>query len=95
MKAFSIYSFGIAPALGLALLLIGTTASAQQGGYSLSWVTVAGGGTSSGGSYTLVAAAAQPEVGAGTHGGDYTMAGGVWGSPIAPRLIYLPLVLRQ
>ena len=27
-------------------------------------------------------------------GGDYAMVGGVWGSPIAPRLTYLPLVLR-
>ena len=95
MKAFSIHSPGIALVLVLALLLAGATVHAQQGDYSLSWVTVAGGGTSSGGSYTLVAAAAQPEVGAGMHGGDYTMAGGVWGSPIAPRFVYLPLVLRR
>ena len=95
MKAFSVHSPGIALALVLALLLAGATVYAQQGGYSLSWVTLAGGGASSGGSCTLVAAAAQPEVSAGMHGGDYTMAGGVWGSPIAPRLIYLPLVLRQ
>ena len=94
MKALSVHSPGITLALILALLLIGSTASAQQGGYSLSWVTVASGGTSSGGTYTLVAAAAQPEVSVGASGGDYTMAGGVWGSPIALRHTYLPLVLK-
>jgi len=94
MKALSLPGPYIALALVLALLLAGATAYAQQGDYSLSWVTVAGGGASSGGVYTMVAAAAQPEVSAGASGGDYTMAGGVWGSPIAPRLTYLPLVLR-
>ena len=95
MKTFSSYGLGIVLALVVALLLAGSMASAQQGEYSLSWATMAGGGTSSGGIYTMTAAASQPEVGPGMSGGDYTMAGGVWGSPIAPRLIYLPLVLRN
>jgi len=94
MKAFSIHSPAIPLALALALLATCAIAYGQQGGYSLSWVTVASGGTSSGGAYTMVAAAAQPEVSVGASGGDYTMAGGVWGSPIAPRLTYLPLVLK-
>ena len=93
MKTSSVRCLGIA--LVLALLLIGSTTSAQQGDYSLAWVTVAGGGTSSGGIYTVAAAAGQPEVSAAMSGGVYTLAGGVWGSPIAPRLVYLPLVLRQ
>jgi hypothetical protein len=95
MKVPSIPGHSIALALLLGLLLTDAVAYAQQGDYGLSWVTVSGGGTSSGGVYTMVAAAAQPEVSAATSGGDYTMAGGVWGSPIAPRAIYLPLVLRQ
>lgn len=94
MKAVGVNGPGVMLTLVLALLLAGSTAYAQQGDYSLSWVTVAGGGTSSGGVYTMVAAAAQPEVSAGASGGDYTMAGGVWGSPIVPRLTYLPLVLK-
>jgi hypothetical protein len=94
MKEFRICSPGVALALVLVLLLASATASAQQGDYRLSWVTVAGGGASSGGAYTMVAAAAQPEVSVGASGGDYTMAGGVWGSPIVLRHTYLPLVLR-
>ena len=81
--------------LVLALPLIGATTSVQQEDYSLAWVTMAGGGTSSGGSYTIAAAAGQPEVSAATSGGGYTVVGGVWGSPIAPRLVYLPLVLHS
>jgi hypothetical protein len=94
MKAFGVHGPGIALALVLALLLAGSIAYAQQGDYSLSWVTVAGGGESRGGAYTMVAAAAQPEVSAEASGGDYTMVGGVWGSPIVPRYTYLPLVLK-
>jgi hypothetical protein len=93
MKTFSVRCLGIA--LVLALLLIGPTTSAQQGDYSLAWVTVVGGGTSSGGVYTVAATVGQPEVSAAMSGGNYTLAGGVWGSPIAPRPVYLPLVLRQ
>lgn len=95
MKAFSVYGPGITLALVVALLLTGSIASARQGEYSLSWVTMASGGTSSGGIYTMTAAAGQPEVSAGMSAGDYTMAGGVWGCPIAPWLTYLPLVLRK
>jgi hypothetical protein len=94
MKALSNPGPCIALALILALLLAGSIAYAQQGDYSLSWVTVAGGGESRGGAYIMVAAAAQPEVSAEASGGDFTMAGGVWGSPIVPRSIYLPLMLR-
>jgi hypothetical protein len=92
MRTFSVRCLGIA--LVLTLLLIGSTTSAQQGDYSLAWVTMASGGTSSGGIYTVAAAAGQPEVSVAMSGGAYTLAGGVWGSPIAPRLIYLPLIRK-
>jgi hypothetical protein len=96
MKACGIHSLGIALVLALALaLLAGSTAQGQEEEYSLSWVTWTGGGTSSGGDYTMVATVAQPEVSLATRGGDYTLVGGVWGSPIAPWLIYLPLVVRN
>ena len=96
MKKLLVHGPGIMLALVMvALPLAGATADApQQDDYSLSWVTVAGGGASLGGDYAMVAATAQPEVSVATSGGEYTMVGGVWGSPIAPRLTYLPLVLR-
>jgi hypothetical protein len=97
MKASSVHARGIALALvlSLALLLAGATAEGQAEEYSLSWVTWTGGGTSSGGDYAMVATAAQPEVSLAASGGDYSLVGGAWGSPIAPRLVYLPVVLRN
>ena len=97
MKAYGVHSLGsaLALALVLVLLLAGSAAHGQGEEYSLSWGTMTGGGTSSGGDYTMVATAAQPEVSLATSGEDYTLVGGVWGSPIAPWHIYLPLVLRN
>jgi hypothetical protein len=92
MRTINIRCLGIA--LVLTLLLIGSTTSAQQEDYSLAWVTMAGGGMTSGGSYTMAAAVGQPEVSAAMSGGTYTLAGGVWGSPIAPRLVSLPIVRK-
>lgn len=96
MRTCNIYRLGIVLGLMLvlALLLASSTARSQEG-YSLSWVTLTGGGTSTGEDYTMIATAAQPEVSMATSEGDYTMVGGVWGSPIAPRLVYLPLVMRN
>ncbi len=78
-----------------ALILVGTTASAQQAGYSLSWATVAGGGASSGGTYTMAATLTQPDVGPAQSGGAYMVAGGVWGAPVEPRRLYLPALTRH
>lgn len=96
MKILRLHGPGIMLALVMvALPLAGATADTpQQDDYSLAWVTVAGGGMSMGGDYTMVATAAQPEVSVATSGGEYTMVGGVWGSPIVLRFTYLPLVLK-
>lgn len=96
MKPHSIRGLGIALslALALALLLTGFTAQGQEEEYSLSWITLTGGGASSGEDYALVVTVAQPEVSLASSEDDYTLVGGVWGSPIAPRLVYLPLVMR-
>jgi len=78
----------------IALLLIVSTALARSG-YDLSWWTVdGGGGTASGGSYTLVGTIGQPDAGILT-GGDYTLGGGFWGSGVAAARykVYLPLIL--
>jgi cytochrome oxidase Cu insertion factor (SCO1/SenC/PrrC family) len=97
VRAFSVPASAISLvlALVLVLLLAGSTAHSQEEEYSLSWVTLTGGGTSSGGDFTLVATTGQPEVSLATIGGEYTLVGGVWGSAIAPRFVYLPLVLRS
>lgn len=96
MKPISKYRLGIALALLLALALPLTDPTARgQEGYSLSWATLTGGGTSSNEDYTMVATAAQPEVSVAASEGDYTVVGGVWGGSIALRYVYLPLVLRN
>ncbi len=80
----------------IALLLIVSTALARSG-YDLSWWTVdGGGGTASGGSYTLSGAIGQPDAGI-LAGGDYTLGGGFWGGGVAAAVeykVYLPLILR-
>ena len=85
-----------------AVLLAGGTALAQTGNsYDLTWWTVdGGGGTISGGNFTLAGTAGQPEPGPALTGGDYTLYSGFWpGAGAAPspakKYIYLPLVLRN
>ena len=82
-------------ALGAFVLL--ASAGLAQGSYDLSWWTVdAGGGTASGGSYTLTGTIGQPDTGTLT-GGDHTLSSGFWGVGVAAAecKVHLPLVLRQ
>jgi hypothetical protein len=91
--------------LALALmvgLLVASAALAQTGGgYDLTWHTVdGGGGTVSGGNFTLMGTAGQPEPGPALTGGSYTLYSGFWPAsgeapPSPDRHIYLPLVLRD
>ena len=75
---------------------------AQSGGpYDLTWTTIgAGGGTLTGGGYSLVSTIGQPEPGPGASGAGYSLTGGVWGGagavspPSGGKRVYLPLVLR-
>ncbi|MCI0397190.1 MAG: hypothetical protein L0332_20080 [Chloroflexi bacterium] len=84
--------------LFLLLLAAGGLALAE-GGYTLNWWTVdGGGGPVLGGDYALNSTAGQPDAGALT-GGDYTLAGGFWAAtsgppPPAGPTIFLPLVIR-
>ena len=98
----------VIPAAALALLLLAGVALAQSGddpaagpgtGYSLSWWTVGGGGSTafgSGGSYSLSGTAGQPDAGL-LEGRDYALAGGFSGGgvPAFVRRLYLPLVVRE
>jgi len=69
---------------------------ALDGGYTLSWWTVDGGGgvlsdASSG--YTLGGTAGQPDAATWQSQG-YTLTGGFWGGAADKYLVYLPLALR-
>lgn len=65
-------------------------------GYDLTWFTSdGGGGSSSGGVYTLDGTIGQPDAGM-LSGGAYTLTGGFWsGTAAAGYRIYLPLVLKD
>ncbi len=63
---------------GLLLLLLCASVALAQGGYSLPWFTISGGGgTSSAGPYTLSGTIGQTFVGE-ISGGPYTLASGFW-----------------
>jgi hypothetical protein len=91
----------------LALLVVlfllggGLVAYAQTGGgYDLTWWTVDGGGETgiSGGNYTLLSTAGQPDARAAIGGGDYILLSGFWpGEKLAviTRSLYLPFVLKS
>jgi hypothetical protein len=65
--------------LGAFLLLV-TSALAQS--YSIDWYTIdGGGGTSTGGVYSVSGTIGQPDAGVLT-GGNYTLVGGFWGAII-------------
>ena len=61
----------------LALLWLTTLARAQQ--YSIDWSTVdGGGGTSTGGVYSVSGTLGQPDAGGPMTGGQYSVTGGFW-----------------
>jgi len=63
----------------VALLIVSADGTGQSGGpYELSWNTVEGGGTSTGGTYLVRGLAGQPDAGAMT-GGSYEIHGGYSG----------------
>jgi hypothetical protein len=79
-----------------ALLLPGLVEAAptQPQAYQLEWWTVdGGGGSASGGSYSLSGTSGQPEAGA-LSGGGYALTGGFWYQASSGSTIYAPLVVR-
>lgn len=66
----------VTPVLLALILCVAGLASAQS--YSVDWFTVdGGGGTSSGGAFTINGTIGQPDAGV-LSGGDYTVEGGFW-----------------
>ncbi|MGQ0604068.1 MAG: hypothetical protein ACT4QE_20495 [Anaerolineales bacterium] len=82
-------------ALVLLALTLTAPALAQTGGYAIESFTVdGGGGTSSGGNFTLSGAIGQPEAGA-LAGGAFTLTGGFWGDAFSGSVkVYLPFIQR-
>jgi hypothetical protein len=61
----------------IALLLAAAAVHAQQ--YTIDWYKVAGGGgTSTGGTYTVNGTIGQPDAGGTMSGGNYSVTGGFW-----------------
>ena len=66
----------------LALLLSAFAASAQS--YAIDWHTIdGGGGTSTGGVYSVSGTIGQPDAGAAMTNGQYSVTGGFWALPAA------------
>jgi hypothetical protein len=64
------------------LLFVAVTLRAQN--YSIDWFTIdGGGGTSTGGVYSVSGTIGQPDAGGPMTGGNYSLTGGFWALPIA------------
>ena len=81
--------------LSLAAALIAGTARSQS--YSIDWFTIdGGGGTSTGGVYSVSGTIGQPDAGGPMIGGNYSLTGGFWALPVAvqttgsPTLVIVP-----
>ena len=73
-------------------LLLRVLANAQ---YAIDWFTIdGGGGTSSGGSFTLSGTIGQPDAGT-LSGGNYTLQGGFWPGIVVPATGEAPALLVQ
>ena len=75
----------------LTLLAAAISASAQT--YSIDWFTIdGGGGTSTGGVYSLSGTIGQPDAGGPMTGGTYSLVGGFWARPFAVQSTDAPLL---
>jgi hypothetical protein len=86
MKLFVKLSLGI---------LVATSFSAVAQQYRIDWYTIdGGGGTSSGGGYTLSGTIGQPDAGTLT-GGNYVLDGGFWGGAFAVQQVGAPTLFIE
>jgi len=66
------------------ILLIGLSALTASAQYSVDWYKIAGGGgTSTGGVYSVSGTIGQPDAGATMTNGQYSVTGGFWALPTA------------
>lgn len=72
-------------------LFLGLAASAVHGQYSLSWFKIAGGGgTSTGGVYSVSSTIGQPDAGGPMTNGQYSVSGGFWAQPTVIQTVGAP-----
>lgn len=82
----------LAPTLMALSILLGCTLTAVHAqNYAIDWSTIAGGGTSTGGVYSVTATIGQPDAGAISNG-NYTLAGGFWSIIAAVQTTHPPLL---
>lgn len=84
----------VALILAVILLLgVGSIGLAQNGMLHVDWWTVdGGGGTASGGIYSVSGTIGQPEAGGISSGGPYSISGGFWGPATDGPDLFLPFI---
>ena len=77
--------------LPLATMLLFLGARGLQAQYSIDWFTIdGGGGTSTGGVYTVTGTIGQPDAGGPMTNGQYSVTGGFWALPTAVQVVGAP-----
>ena len=75
------------------LLLAFTLSAAHAQSYTIDWQTIdGGGGTSTGGVYSVTGTIGQPDAGPAMSGGNFTLQGGFWGIITAVQMPGAPLL---
>ena len=79
------------------LLLVGSGLVTANGGLSLDWYSLdGGGGLSVGDEYDLMGVVGQHDVGTTASGGTYELDGGFLASPASSEtILYLPMIVRE
>ena len=73
--------------------LLGFTTLARAQTYSIDWFTIGGGGgTSTGGVYSVSGTIGQPDAGGPMTNGQYSVTGGFWALPTAVQVIGEPML---
>jgi len=75
------------------LLYAAAAGSTQAQAYSIDWFTIdGGGGTSTGGVYSVSGTIGQPDAGGPMTNGQYSVAGGFWALPAAIQVVGAPML---
>jgi hypothetical protein len=78
-----------------AVAIIAVQLSAQAQSYSIDWFTIdGGGGTSTGGVYSVSGTIGQPDAGT-MSGGNYSLIGGFWGAVIPVQQVGAPTLFIE
>ena len=77
----------------IASVLLALTALAAHAQYTIDWSKIAGGGgTSTGGVYSVSGTIGQPDAGGPMTNGQYSVTGGFWVLPVAVQSVGAPLL---